>query len=151
MPMLPRIPAHTRRQPLWRHETIHSDSADSEMQSFNHLLLLRAHKKKFSEALTSSRKEQSSSFPSHASHSGAVFVSFPSDINECKNPSSCHGGRCINKMGTYHCECQQGYKLVGGRECQGQSVTSCFNQKTGLCVINDNVVNWIEHHVWPFI
>ncbi|CAG00601.1 unnamed protein product, partial [Tetraodon nigroviridis] len=48
------------------------------------------------------------------------------NINECERPSNCLRGRCINSMGSYHCECQKGYVLVGGRRCQGQpaSVTS---------------------------
>lgn len=46
----------------------------------------------------------------------------PPDINECERTSSCLRGRCTNKMGSYHCECQKGYTLVGGRECQGQSL-----------------------------
>lgn len=50
------------------------------------------------------------------------FISFPSDINECERPSNCQRGHCINSMGSYHCECQKGYTLVGGRRCQGQSL-----------------------------
>lgn len=49
-----------------------------------------------------------------------VLVSGLADINECERPSNCLRGRCINSMGSYHCECQKGYVLVGGRRCQGQ-------------------------------
>ncbi len=56
----------------------------------------------------------------HTSHSNNIYISLPSDINECERPSNCQRGRCINSMGSYHCECQKGYTLVGGRRCQGQ-------------------------------
>lgn len=49
-----------------------------------------------------------------------ILVSFPTDINECKRPSNCLRGHCFNNMGSYHCECQKGHVLVGGRRCQGQ-------------------------------
>lgn len=49
-----------------------------------------------------------------------ILVSGLADINECERPSNCLRGRCINSMGSYHCECQKGYVLVGGRRCQGQ-------------------------------
>lgn len=48
------------------------------------------------------------------------MVSCLADINECERPSNCLRGSCINSMGSYHCECQKGYVLVGGRRCQGQ-------------------------------
>lgn len=52
----------------------------------------------------------------------SINVLFNADIDECKRSSNCLRGRCINNMGSYHCECQRGYMLVGGKECQGQ----CF-------------------------
>lgn len=52
-------------------------------------------------------------------------ISFPVDINECERPSNCQRGQCINNMGSYHCECQAGYTLVGGKRCQGQLKSTC--------------------------
>lgn len=43
------------------------------------------------------------------------------DINECERASYCQQGRCINTMGSYHCDCQKGYKPILGRRCQGMS------------------------------
>uniref|UniRef100_A0A674DPJ8 Latent transforming growth factor beta binding protein 3 n=1 Tax=Salmo trutta TaxID=8032 RepID=A0A674DPJ8_SALTR len=65
-------------------------------------------------------------------HTVAVWLwSFPpSDINECERPSNCQRGRCINSMGSYRCECQKGYMLVGGRRCQ--DIDECATDR-GLC------------------
>lgn len=48
------------------------------------------------------------------------ILSILTDINECERPANCQRGRCINSMGSYHCECQKGYMLIGGRRCQGR-------------------------------
>lgn len=93
--VLPGIPAHTGGQPLWRHERmpkafIHGTHSTS-VQLF---------------------------IPTDDTDS--LFFTFSLDINECERPSNCQRGRCINSMGSYHCECQKGYMLIGGRRCQGQ-------------------------------
>ena len=37
------------------------------------------------------------------------------DIVECNDPTFCHGGRCVNKMGGYSCECPEG---LSGSQCR---------------------------------
>uniref|UniRef100_A0A665U336 Latent-transforming growth factor beta-binding protein 3 n=1 Tax=Echeneis naucrates TaxID=173247 RepID=A0A665U336_ECHNA len=81
-------------------------------------------------------KEKSQNYSPHCSDSYIVFVPFLSDINECERPSNCQRGHCINNMGSYRCECQKGYTLVGGRRCQ--DIDECAADRSlcqpyGLC------------------
>lgn len=38
------------------------------------------------------------------------LFSFDSDIDECANPDTC-SQICINQMGSYKCECEEGYQV----------------------------------------
>lgn len=91
VPVLPWIPAHTGRQPLRRQELIQLFILNMPDLFESDQLIIKS------------------------------WTWFPSDINECERPSNCQRGHCINSMGSYHCECEKGYMLVGGRRCQGQS------------------------------
>lgn len=42
------------------------------------------------------------------------------DVDECEQPGVCHGGRCTNTEGSYHCQCDQGYIMVRKGHCQGK-------------------------------
>ena len=45
------------------------------------------------------------------------------DIDECRDQSqdTCTNGRCINTIGSFRCECDEGYVLdISGRICIGE-------------------------------
>ena len=48
----------------------------------------------------------------------------PLDIDECKAiPKICAGGRCINSIGSYRCECPAGKKLdADSQKCVGKFI-----------------------------
>lgn len=151
MPLLPRIPAHTRGQPLWRHETIHSDSADSDMQCVNHLLLLRAHKKSSVKPWPVRGKSRAAA-SHHMLHILALFL-FPSrQISTSVKIHQAVMGAAVSTTWVHTTVSASGGTnwSEAGNAKVSQSVTSRFNQKTGLCVVNDNVANRIEHHLLPF-
>lgn len=56
-------------------------------------------------------------------HDLTCFVVFlPSDINECEEDKDlvCQNGRCKNTVGSFICDCQQGFtKTADGRNCRG--------------------------------
>lgn len=40
-----------------------------------------------------------------------VFLSLPLDENECRTkPGICENGRCVNTIGSYTCECGEGFQ-----------------------------------------
>lgn len=47
---------------------------------------------------------------------------FCTDIDECSFSSYMCQYQCINSLGSYSCECPEGYQLQGNRLCQGTSV-----------------------------
>lgn len=49
-----------------------------------------------------------------------VMRFFSSDIDECST-SICQNGRCLNTVGSFHCECSPGFELGSdGRSCLGK-------------------------------
>lgn len=44
------------------------------------------------------------------------------DLNECRaKPGICKDGRCVNKVGSYRCECNDGFESSStGTECIGE-------------------------------
>lgn len=119
VPVLPGIPAHTGRQPLWRHE------------SSSQLLFKKCSQYAIIAQLIwqwiVQHKQVHWVWPvgvilltRFTFQHYFLFPFPPPDINECERPSNCQRGRCINSMGSYHCDCPTGYTLVGGRRCQGQ-------------------------------
>lgn len=54
----------------------------------------------------------------------SVDVCFYVDINECFGPgAACRNGRCTNSLGSFTCECPDGYVLsYDGRDCRGNVV-----------------------------
>ena len=52
-----------------------------------------------------------------------VYVYLFSDINECEDDHGC-SQICINKIGTFTCECNDGYILqADGKQCLGTQVS----------------------------
>ena len=45
------------------------------------------------------------------------------DINECERSGTCQHS-CFNTVGSYRCECREGYTLSSNRFCNGESVCS---------------------------
>ena len=43
------------------------------------------------------------------------------DINECAKKSVTAPLRCVNSQGSYHYECENGYRLVNSTQCQGKA------------------------------
>ena len=58
------------------------------------------------------------------------IVTFFSDENECRSkPGICENGRCVNIIGSYVCECGEGYQTDSTRtQCLGKNhVTHGFS------------------------
>ena len=45
---------------------------------------------------------------------------FP-DIDECAGDSGCNQ-TCVNTPGSYYCNCERGYLLVNGSQCEGITI-----------------------------
>uniref|UniRef100_A0A5F8GBW2 Fibrillin 3 n=1 Tax=Monodelphis domestica TaxID=13616 RepID=A0A5F8GBW2_MONDO len=61
----------------------------------------------------------------------AGLMSFsPSDENECRTqPGLCSNGRCVNTVGSYHCDCNEGFQASPtGTECLDTRQGSCFTE-----------------------
>ncbi len=54
------------------------------------------------------------------------------DIDECAEANPCsEGGDCVNTLGSYGCDCHDGYKLrkrYTGWQCEGKSAHTCISQ-----------------------
>ena len=49
------------------------------------------------------------------------------DINECYDGTRCRNGQCINTIGSYHCQCPEGYMLLPSRaECIDTREEPCY-------------------------
>lgn len=59
-------------------------------------------------------------------HIGVLF--FCEDENECRTkPGICENGRCINIIGSYRCECNEGFQSSSsGTECLGKRIYEYF-------------------------
>lgn len=45
------------------------------------------------------------------------------DIDECANPESCKFGECVNKLGSFECNCPPGFELLAsGNACIGEYI-----------------------------
>ncbi|XP_063820322.1 fibrillin-2 [Pseudophryne corroboree] len=51
------------------------------------------------------------------------------DENECHSkPGICENGRCVNSIGSYRCECNEGFQSVSGTECLDTRQGFCFSE-----------------------
>ena len=57
---------------------------------------------------------------SYAAVSHIVFVD--ADVDECGDGSHNCSQICVNTPGSYYCNCQRGFQLVNGTECEGVCV-----------------------------
>lgn len=48
------------------------------------------------------------------------------DRDECEQPSICQGQRCINTLGSYHCQCKEGFAMGPRGQCEGKACCSQF-------------------------
>jgi len=48
------------------------------------------------------------------------------DRDECEQPSTCRGQRCINTPGSYRCECNEGFAMGPRGQCEGEACCSLF-------------------------
>lgn len=70
-----------------------------------------------------------------------MFVSFPQDINECREiPDVCGAGECVNTLGSFHCRCEEGYSVKpdGGPQCTDED--EC-DLGTFVCDENADCIN----------
>ena len=66
-----------------------------------------------------SRKQTESETIKYAIYIGiSIFYSLPTDIDECSILSLC-GQLCVNTIGSFHCDCAEGYQLFATFFCQG--------------------------------
>ena len=66
----------------------------------------------------------------------SIVTFFSSDENECRSkPGICENGRCVNIIGSYVCECGEGYHTDSTRtQCLGKSrVTYSFSVFYWVC------------------
>uniref|UniRef100_A0A5F8H1B1 Fibrillin 3 n=1 Tax=Monodelphis domestica TaxID=13616 RepID=A0A5F8H1B1_MONDO len=65
----------------------------------------------------------------HLGDAGLMSFS-PSDENECRTqPGLCSNGRCVNTVGSYHCDCNEGFQASPtGTECLDTRQGSCFTE-----------------------
>ena len=65
------------------------------------------------------------------------LTNFILDINECSN-NPCINGKCVDKINSYECECQPGYR---GKKCEESKGKNLFlRSKTTNCVLKS--VTW---------
>lgn len=57
------------------------------------------------------------------------------DVDECADQTKCKNGRCINTIGSFECECPEGYTLLPNRaECIDMREETCFMEyDDGVC------------------
>lgn len=48
------------------------------------------------------------------------------DRDECEQPFTCRGQRCINTPGSYRCECKEGFAMGPRGQCEGEACCSPF-------------------------
>ena len=52
----------------------------------------------------------------------SVYACLHPDINECEDDHGC-SQVCINKIGSFHCECNSGFILLAdGKQCRGNAI-----------------------------
>lgn len=54
------------------------------------------------------------------------------DIDECaENPNICSNSNCVNLLGSYTCECPQGYEVDSTRDNSCADVNECLRSPCG--------------------
>ena len=66
-----------------------------------------------------------------------MFLNFLLDIDECADGTKCKNGICINRIGSFDCECPDGYMLLPNRaECIDMREEPCFMEyEDGVCTL----------------
>lgn len=56
------------------------------------------------------------------------IICFSKDENECRTkPGICENGRCVNTIGSYRCECNEGFQSSSsGTECLGKLINRVY-------------------------
>ena len=56
------------------------------------------------------------------------IICFFKDENECRTkPGICENGRCVNTIGSYRCECNEGFQSSSsGTECLGKLIKRVY-------------------------
>lgn len=71
-------------------------------------------------------------FKAHHGLVVALFIlceSSPTDIDECEELNGGCQQMCVNTLGSYHCECNEGFRIhADARTCIGKIVTVTCNQ-----------------------
>ncbi len=48
-----------------------------------------------------------------------IILSFGVDINECENNTGGCEQNCTNTIGSFYCNCSEGFSLINGFVCEG--------------------------------
>ena len=63
------------------------------------------------------------------------------DIDECATENGGCSQICVNKVGTYSCECEAGYVLADDKKtCKGRYVFGCFTKLSEKVLIRNKSI-----------
>lgn len=69
------------------------------------------------------------------------IICFSKDENECRTkPGICENGRCVNTIGSYRCECNEGFQSSSsGTECLGKLINEyILLGKWNICFVTSS-------------
>ena len=61
----------------------------------------------------------------------SMYTSTIADVDECNVTNTCDQ-ICINKPGSYYCECKDGHRKVNKTHCQG--ITNIYHLHVNICM-----------------